>query len=82
MRRDGVLWNAKEEDEALLMANRIDFAGINYYHPTRVQAPDSITETGWLPDRYYAHYDWPQSESMRRKTGKSFLARCTMWRWR
>ncbi|TGY65268.1 glycoside hydrolase family 1 protein [Dubosiella muris] len=60
LRRDGVLWNAKEEDEALLMANRIDFAGINYYHPTRVQAPDSITETGWLPDRYYAHYDWPQ----------------------
>lgn len=62
LKEDGVLWDADDSTEKTIAENRIDFAGINYYHPTRVQTQDARYDEkdGWLPDRYYAHYDWPQ----------------------
>lgn len=60
LRKDGVLWKAEAKDESLLSLNRSDFIGINYYHPTRVQATEGQIFENWLPDQYYAHYDWPE----------------------
>lgn len=61
LKNDSVLWQSTPEELAVLKANTIDFLGVNYYHPNRVQAPDiapnSVGE--WLPTRYYDEYQMP-----------------------
>ncbi|MFD2729236.1 glycoside hydrolase family 1 protein [Enterococcus camelliae] len=58
---DGVLWESTREEKQTIRENTIDFLGVNYYHPNRVQAPDiapnSVGE--WLPNRYYDEYNLP-----------------------
>lgn len=58
---DKVLWETTEEEKEILKNNTVDFLGVNFYHPNRVNAPDvapnSVGE--WMPDRYYDAYDMP-----------------------
>lgn len=46
---------------AILKANTIDVLGVNFYHPSRVKAPDISPNStaNWMPDRYYDSYDMP-----------------------
>ncbi|QFK72012.1 glycoside hydrolase family 1 protein [Pradoshia sp. D12] len=59
--KDKVIWESTVEELAILKANTIDTLGVNFYHPSRVKAPDiSPNSTAdWMPDRYYDHYDMP-----------------------
>lgn len=59
--KDGVLWDATEEELALIKANHVDFLGVNYYHPKRVQAPlHEVHYDHWMPDNYFSEYEWPE----------------------
>lgn len=59
--RDGVLWEASEEELALIKNNPVDFLGVNFYQPNRVKAPDIAPNSigAWMPDRYYDKYNMP-----------------------
>lgn len=60
--KDGVLWEATPEELAIIRDNRVDYIGVNYYHPHRVKAPEispnSLT-VDWLPQRYFNDYQMP-----------------------
>ncbi|MDE1549914.1 glycoside hydrolase family 1 protein [Jeotgalibaca caeni] len=60
--KDGVLWQATEEELLLIQENTIDVLGVNFYHPHRVKqpsiSPNSLT-VDWMPNKYYNHYDMP-----------------------
>lgn len=59
--RDKVIWKTEPGDDQILRDNTIDFLGVNFYHPNRVQAPAiSPSSVGdWKPERYYDSYDLP-----------------------
>lgn len=60
LKKDGVIWKTNAEEEKIIADNKADFIGINYYHPKRVQARTTpFVNEGWLPDKYYEHYDLP-----------------------
>ena len=60
--KDGVLWESTPEELALIRDNRVDYIGVNYYHPHRVKAPEispnSLT-VDWMPQRYFNDYQMP-----------------------
>ena len=58
---DKVLWEATEEEMAIIKNNTIDFLGVNYYQPRRVKAKEeAYDETlGWMPDKYFDNYIMP-----------------------
>lgn len=47
-------------DQDLLAANRVDFIGVNYYQPLRVQAPTNPHFPALTTDDLYANYVWPE----------------------
>lgn len=49
-----------EEDKALIADNTVDYIGINYYQPMRVQAPKKTIHPAKTPAAFFAHYDWPE----------------------
>lgn len=59
LREDHVWHPLDEADLKLLRNNTVDFVGINYYHPTRIQARNEGSFESWLPDQYYEHYEKP-----------------------
>lgn len=58
---DKVLWEATEEEMAIIKNNTIDFLGVNYYQPRRVKAKEeAYDETlGLMPDKYFDSYIMP-----------------------
>ena len=59
--KDGVLWDASDEELAIIKHNTVDYIGVNYYHPKRVQAREHALETTkWVPDRYFEDYVWKE----------------------
>lgn len=61
LKRDGVLWDATPEERAIIAANPVDYLGVNYYHPFRVQRPDISPKSlqPWMPDIYFKEYALP-----------------------
>ena len=61
LEKDGVLWDATEEERRIISSNRIDFLGVNFYQPVRIKARESAFDTskGWLPDKYFENYEKP-----------------------
>ncbi|HEM3495574.1 glycoside hydrolase family 1 protein [Streptococcus suis] len=59
--RDKVIWKTEPGDDQILRDNTIDFLGVNFYHPNRVQAPAiSPSSVGdWKPERYFDSYALP-----------------------
>lgn len=49
------------EELAVIHANTVDFLGINYYRPRRVQAPDLANSQKNDLSRYYQDYVWPEA---------------------
>lgn len=47
-------------DRDLLAANRVDFIGVNYYQPLRVQAPTNPHFPALTTDDLYENYVWPE----------------------
>ena len=58
---DKVLWEATEEEMAIIKNNTIDFLGVNYYQPRRVKAKEEAYDEalGWMPDKYFDNYIMP-----------------------
>lgn len=58
---DKVLWEATEEEMAIIKDNTIDFLGVNYYQPRRVKAKEEAYDEalGWMPDKYFDNYIMP-----------------------
>ncbi|WP_137625366.1 glycoside hydrolase family 1 protein [Lactiplantibacillus pingfangensis] len=58
---DGVLWDATSEELALIAENTVDYLGVNYYQPLRVQRPDISPKSlqPWMPDIYFKEYQMP-----------------------
>jgi len=54
------MFESNTEGTEIIKENVVDYLGLNYYHPHRVQAPaissDSLT-VDWMPDKYYDEYD-------------------------
>lgn len=50
-----------EEELAIIKENRVDFLGVNYYQPLRVQAPTRVWKEGEVltPEYFFAPYDMP-----------------------
>ena len=54
LEEDGVLWSHHRRGIASSFEeNTVDFLGVNYYHPKRVQAQPNPEEykTPWMPDQ-------------------------------
>lgn len=51
-----------EGDSELLLEGKVDFLGVNYYQPLRVQAidPDKVNKPAKFPSDFAAGYDWPE----------------------
>ena len=60
MKENDVLWEQTQEELDLIKQNTVDFLGVNYYHPKRVQArKESLQCDHWTPEQYYEEYDMP-----------------------
>ncbi len=61
LKEDKVLWEATEEEMAIIKNNTIDFLGVNYYQPRRVKAKEESYDEalGWMPDKYFDNYIMP-----------------------
>lgn len=63
LEKDGVLWDATNEELEIIKNNTVDFLGVNYYHPKRVKAQDHPEKyvDPWTPDQYFEEYQWPEA---------------------
>ena len=52
----------KPEDQALIKDHIVDFIGLNYYQPRRVQAPTAPKTPAQMPADFYQPYDWPDKK--------------------
>ncbi|MEG0216482.1 MAG: family 1 glycosylhydrolase, partial [Hungatella sp.] len=64
LKKHHVMFDATEEELALIRNNIIDFVGVNLYFPTRVKAPSHAwnAETPFHPDCYYEKFHLPGSQ--------------------
>lgn len=64
LKKENLMIQVKEEDLAMIRKNHLDFLGINYYSPYRVQARDK-SEWASYPnnflERYTQQYTWPEA---------------------
>lgn len=49
-------------DRQLIKENIVDFIGLNYYQPRRVQAPKTVKKPAQMPSDFYVPYDWPDKK--------------------
>ncbi len=63
LERDGVLWSHRKKELQLMKSNTVDFLGVNYYHPKRVQTSKSTEEYDALEARPILQRvnEWPES---------------------
>ena len=47
-------------DTELIAANTVDFVGLNYYQPARVEAVPADAPKENMPSDFYRHYVWPE----------------------
>ncbi|OTN90102.1 hypothetical protein A5819_002601 [Enterococcus sp. 7E2_DIV0204] len=57
-----LLPDVAENDLELIKKNTVDFIGMNYYQPRRVQAPAKVNKPAVSPADFYDHYDWPDKK--------------------
>lgn len=51
-----------EMDENILLNNKVDFLGVNYYQPRRVKAPSKVWDSNkpLMPEAFFDYYQWPE----------------------
>lgn len=59
---NNLLPEANAGDKELIAENLVDFIGLNYYQPRRVQAPQAANRPAQMPADFYAPYDWPDKK--------------------
>ena len=60
-KKDNVLFDHTENEIDIIKNNKVDFLGVNYYFPRRIQAKINKEDIGevWLPENYFDNYDMP-----------------------
>lgn len=61
LEKDGILWESSEEEMEIIRKNKVDFLGLNYYHPNRVKAQEKTLDLQgkWIPNIYFDDYKKP-----------------------
>lgn len=61
LKKHDLLPTYTQEELAIIADNCVDYLGVNYYQPFRVQAPRYAPNTDgpFMPDWYYEHYEMP-----------------------
>ncbi len=60
MKRDGMMWQDEAEDAQVFEQAIVDFLGVNYYQPRRVQEKvNTETFKTWMPEKYFDYYEMP-----------------------
>lgn len=59
---NGLFPAIKAGDKTMIQENTVDFIGLNYYQPRRVQAPRKAANPAKMPQDFYAAYDWPEKK--------------------
>lgn len=62
LRENQLLPEVETGDHELIKENLVDFIGLNYYQPRRVQAPEEARMPAQMPSDFYAAYDWPDKK--------------------
>ncbi|ATZ16054.1 6-phospho-beta-glucosidase [Entomoplasma freundtii] len=57
---EGHLPKVQPNDLKQIAEAKIDFLGVNYYQPARIQAPTEIFEGPLMPEKWFANYEWPE----------------------
>lgn len=62
LKDNSLLPETKEGDKELLAAGVVDYLGVNYYQPMRVQAvnPEKVNHPAKSPGDFARGYDWPE----------------------
>lgn len=62
LEENGLLPDTQPDDAALLSAGKVDFLGVNYYQPIRVQSvpQDEVHHPAQSMDDFARRYDWPE----------------------
>lgn len=63
LKERNLLPKVKADDQKIIQENTIDFLGINYYQPRRVQAKlasERIDLQNPMPEDYFSYYHWPE----------------------
>ncbi|EQA5374346.1 glycoside hydrolase family 1 protein [Enterococcus faecalis] len=60
LKENELLPHTEAEDQQKIGQYTVDFIGLNYYQPRRVQAPEQINIPARTPADFYAPYDWPE----------------------
>ncbi|MGM0123949.1 6-phospho-beta-glucosidase [Enterococcus sp. AZ194] len=50
------------EDKEVFENNTVDFLGVNYYQPLRVQKPKKVEFPAQSPGAFASYYDWPDKK--------------------
>lgn len=63
LKNDNVLWESTEEEMLIIKENKVDFLGVNYYHPKRVKQQECVEqyESPWNADKYFSEYEWKEA---------------------
>lgn len=59
VKENGLSPKTMDTDKEILKKNTVDFIGLNYYQPRRVQAPTNPNYPAEMPEDLYLPYDWP-----------------------
>ncbi|MFD2305421.1 glycoside hydrolase family 1 protein [Enterococcus termitis] len=62
LRQNQLLPVTEANDLEEIKQNTVDFIGMNYYQPSRVQAPKEVNKPAVSPADFYDHYDWPDKK--------------------
>lgn len=62
LRQDKLLPEVQAGDLKLINESPVDFIGLNYYQPRRVQAPENPQQPAQMPEDLFAPYDWPEKK--------------------
>ena len=55
---EGILPEVTEEELQIIRENRVDYLGVNYYHPRRARARRTPYEGPLMPEKYYEPYEF------------------------
>lgn len=67
-----------QEDLQEIKEHTVDFLGVNYYQPRRVQAGEPASSSAKVLDHYFQPYHWPKAKMNPHRAGRSMRKACTI----
>lgn len=60
LKENELLPKAEQKDLNIIAKTKLDFLGVNYYQPNRVQKPENPKTPAQMPEDLFAPYVWPK----------------------